>query len=196
MPDDLTDTTMPGGTWTARASSHAGEADPARAAALLEAGMEGDVHAWDDGLTIWYGTRLGDQERARFLAVGGPPPLALERALWRLGTPVRPTAHLERLRSVGDRYRRAMDGDDGSLRWVEAVLGYAPGTLGRCALLAPDGLPVRLAPLDAGLEPGWLPQGWLTHPAAADLTEVCRPPADPEPAWEQLYSAMGRSTRA
>lgn len=196
MPDDVTRTTMPGGTWTARAGSPAGDSVPTRAAALLEAGMDGDLHAWDDGLGLRHGVRLSDEERARFLAVGGPPPLALERALWRLGTHVRPPGHLERLRSVPDRYRAAMDGDEESLRWVEAVLGHPPGSLGRCALLGPDGLPVRVGPLDRGLEAGWLPDGWLTHPSGSDLTEVCRVPAEPEPAWEQLYAAMGRSTPA
>lgn len=187
MPDDLIAVNAAGrervaepASWsphpTVRASH---EADPGRVAALFEAGMAGDVHAWDDGLSLWYGTRLDNDERARFLAVGGPPPLALERALARLRTHVRPPGHLERFRSLVDRYRLAMDGDEGSVRWIEVALG----------------LPVRLADLGNGLEPGRLDDGWLTDTSGVDLSQVCRVPAEPEPVWVQLHVTMGRSTR-
>ena len=32
---------------------------------LFEAGMAGDVHAWDDGLFLWYGSRLDEDERKK-----------------------------------------------------------------------------------------------------------------------------------
>lgn len=177
-----------------RATRATHDADPGRVAALFEAGMAGDVHAWDDGLFLWYGSRLDEDERARFLAVGGPPPLALERALSRLRTHARPPGHLERFCSVVDHYRRAMDGQEHSLRWLEAALGHPTGSLGRCALLGPDGLPVRLTDFGRGLEPGRLDDGWLTDSSGVDLSRVCRPAAEPEAVWVQLHVAMGRST--
>lgn len=88
-----------------------------------------------------------------------------------------------------------MDGDEGSVRWIEVALGHPSGSLGRCALLGPDGLPVRLADLGNGLEPGRLDDGWLTDTSGVDLSQVCRVPAEPEPVWVQLHVTMGRSTR-
>lgn len=176
------------------AARSAHEGDPGRVAALFEAGMAGDVNAWDGAVSLWYGTRLEEDERSRFLTVGGPPPMALERALARLRTHVRPPGHLDRFRAVADRYRAAMDGDDDALRWVEAAVGHPSGSLGRSALLGPDGLPVRLSDLGAGLEPGRLDDGWLTDASGVDLSQVCRAPAEPDPVWVQLHVAMGRST--
>lgn len=72
-----------------------------------------------------------------------------------------------------------MDGDEGSVRWIEVALG----------------LPVRLADLGNGLEPGRLDDGWLTDTSGVDLSQVCRVPAEPEPVWVQLHVTMGRSTR-
>ena len=97
-------------------------------------------------LALLDGTRLTDEERERLRVVAGPPPLELERALWRLGSPTRPPGHLERLRRLGDDYTRAVDGDEDALRWLEAALGHRPATLTRCDLLGQDGLPLRLPP--------------------------------------------------
>ena len=187
MTDDTLPRTAPG---------HAREdVDAARVAELFEAGMVGDVVAWDLGLTLWYDQRLGEDERSRFLATGGPPPLALERQLARLSTHVRPPGHLERLRDVVENYWRAMDGDREALTWVEAARGHPSGSLGRVALLGADGLPVPPADLTAGLEPGPLPDGWLTDPRGVDLAHVCHVPHEQQPVWVQLHVAMGRPLR-
>jgi hypothetical protein len=165
-----------------------------RTAILLEAGMNGDLHAWAEGLALLDGTRLTDEERERLRVLGGPPPLELERALWRLGAPTRPPGHVERLRRLGAEYGRAVDGNEDALRWLEAALGHRPGTLTRCDLLGQDGLPLRLPPFDEGLEAGWLDEGWLEDVSRTDLAAVCRFPEAPEPVWAQLRVAAGQTT--
>ncbi|MFK5647508.1 hypothetical protein ACI3ET_13395 [Ornithinimicrobium sp. LYQ121] len=156
---------------------------------LLEAGMNGDVHAWVEGLALLDGTTLSHEERQRLRTVGGPPPLALEQVLWRLSSPSRPPGHLARLRRLGDDYVRGVDGDEGALRWLEAALGHRSGSLSRCDLLGPEGLPLGLPAFDEGVEEGRLDEDWLDEVDVASLAEVCRFPAEPEPVWAQLRAA-------
>ena len=154
-----------------------------RAATRLEAGMEGDLEAWQDGLREVCGAELGPRERDRFELVGGPPPVALESILGALGTDLRPSGHLRRLRLLAERYREALDGDRDVLRWVEAALGHPSGSLGRCDLLGPHGFPLHVQDLDVGLRSGSLPHGWLDHVDPDALAGVCRQPDDPPPVW-------------
>ena len=186
----MTDDTLP-----RAAHAESENVDVAWVEELFEAGMVGDVLAWEVGLSLWHDRSLDDDERTRFLAAGGPPPLALEQQLSRLSTHVRPPGHLERLRAVVENYWRAMDGDREALRWIEAALGHPSGSLTRCALLGADGLPVPPADLTAGLEPGRLPDGWLSDARGVDLAHVCEIPHEQQPVWVQLHVAMGRPLR-
>lgn len=152
----------------------------------LVAGMNGDLGAWEVGLALACGVELGDAERQRLDVVGGPPPVALEKVLRGLGTDRRPPGHLRRLRLLADGYRLALDGDREVLRWVEAVLGHPDRSLGRADLLGPDGFPVDLRDLGAGLEAGPLPDGWLGRVDLTALAAVSFLPEEPAPVWVQL----------
>jgi hypothetical protein len=156
------------------------------AATLLEAGMNGDLVAWQEGLAQACDAELNEDERRRFELVGGPAPVALENVLRGLGTPARPPGHVGRLRLLAERYRLALDGDRDLLRWVEAALGHPYGSLGRCGLLGPHGFPLHVQDLGAGLEPGELPAGWLGRVDPAELAGVCRLPEQPLPVWVLL----------
>lgn len=158
----------------------------AAAEALLEAGMDGDLDAWQEGLAQAAGVELDEDERRRLALVGGPPPVALDAVLARLGTSVRPHGHLGRLRLLAERYRLALDGDRDVLRWVEAALRHPEGSLGRADLLGPHGLPLCVEGLTSGLEPGRLPEGWLGRVGAAALGDLCAVPVEPPPVWTLL----------
>lgn len=156
-----------------------------RAVSLLEAGLDGDLRSWEEGLALACGVRLTDERRRRLLAAGGPLPHEVERVLRGLGTPSRPRAHLARLGTLVSRYRDALAGDRDALRWLETVLGREPGSLWRTDLLGPDGLPLRIGALQAGLVEGPLPLGWLTR-LRATLAVVCGAPARVLPVWQEL----------
>lgn len=156
-----------------------------RAVPLLEAGLAGDLKAWEEGLALACGVRLTDERRRRLLAAGGPLPHEVERVLRELGTPVRPPGHLARLRLLVRRYRDALAGDRAALGWLEAVLGRQRGSLWRTDLLGPDGLPLRIGALQAGLEEGELPRGWLAG-LRATLAQACGAPARVVPVWQEL----------
>lgn len=162
-----------------------------RASELLEAGMDGDLDSWQEGLALACGVELGDGDRRRLALVGGPPPVALEHVLRRLATTSRPPGHVRRLRLLAERYRLALDGERDELRWVEAALGHPEGSLGRADLLGPYGLPLHVQELGAGLEPGTLPDGWLGRVGAPSLADVCRLPDEPQPVWVQLRDVGG-----
>ena len=148
--------------------------------------MGGDPAAWEEGLLLACGVVLTQDERDRLAALGGPPPTELERVLQRLGTPLRPPGHLDRLRQLAERYRLALDGDRDVLRWVELAFGHPAGSLGRADLLGPHGLPLHVQDLGADLEPGPLPDGWLGWVGAEELADVCSLPDEPSPVWVQL----------
>lgn len=157
-----------------------------RASALLEAGMDGDLDAWEEGIALACGTELTDEERERLHLVGGPPPVPLENLMGGLPTTARPHGHVGRLRLLAERYRLALDGDRDVLRWVEAALGHPEGSLGRCDLLGPHGLPLHVQDLGADLEPGPLPAGWLARIGPGALAGVCGVPEKPQPVWALL----------
>lgn len=157
-----------------------------RASVLLEAGMDGDLDAWEQGLGLSAGVELTTGERERLDVLGGPPPLALEAVLRRLPTGARPSGHVRRLRLLARRYRMALDGDREQLRWVEAVLGHPQGTLGRADLLGPHGFPLHVQDLGADLEPGPLPSGWLDRVGPQALADIHTAADEPEPVWVLL----------
>lgn len=181
MPDRSTQVAQ--GPLAAAATEQGGRGS---APALLVAGMNGDLHAWEEGLLLACGVELGEAERQRLDVVGGPPPVALENVLSGLGTSFRPYGHLRLLRLLAEGYRLALDGDRDVLRWLEAALGHPDRSLGRADLLGPHGLPLQVQHLGADLEPGPLPGGWLDRVDCEALAELCSTPAEATPVWAQL----------
>src|SRR5690606_34455755 len=84
-PRPTEEATMPDQSTGVAAGSHPADGAAAMgtgrgcASELLEAGMDGDLDSWQEGLALACGVELGDGDRRRLALVGGPPPVALEQ---------------------------------------------------------------------------------------------------------------------
>ena len=119
------------------------------------AGISGDLKAWQRALALTTGATMTADEIRRFKIVGGPPPLQVERQYQLLGDDeVRPHGHIDQLNKLDEQYRRGLAGDPDALRWLEAAFGHPAGALTSRDLLGPDGTPLEFGGMTDGLVPG------------------------------------------
>ena len=135
----------------------AGFADKVRQATdAYNAGIAGDLTAWQRALALTSGATMTADEIRRYKIVGGPPPLQVERQHQLLGEDkVRPQGHIDQLNKLAEQYRGGLAGDPDALRWLEAAFGHpARAALKPKDLLTPDGKPLEFGGMADGLVAG------------------------------------------
>jgi hypothetical protein len=126
-----------------------------KASAAFDAGLSGDLRAWQRALALTSGFVMSDDEIRRFKIVGGPPLLQIERQFALTGEGgARPQGHLDQLKKLDDMYRAGLRGAPDALRWLEAAFGHQPNSLSPKDLLGPDGSRLDFGGMADGLVAG------------------------------------------
>lgn len=153
-----------------------------KASAAFDAGLGGDLRAWQRALGLVSGAKMSTDDIRRFEIVGGPPPLEIERQFALTGEDsVRPQGHLDQLKKLDRMYRAGLRGAPDAVRWLEAAFGHPPNSLTSKDLLGPDGSRLSFGGMTDGLRAG--PSGFLA--GLAGLTGA-GDPGDP------MRDGMGR----